>query len=174
MNSGRFCFLSDQYYTLFQDAYLMKNKEVVDGNLHKRPCFFVFQDSETKDIQWLVPISSNYGKYKGLYDKKVRRYGKCNTIRFGEVLGKQAAFLIQNMCPVIEQYILEIYVDKNGFPIQIDGRTVDDVVTNAREVLAITKRGARLIFPDVTAILAVLREQLSQQKEQDSAEQKNK
>ena len=164
MSAGRFCFLSDRYYEDFQDKHLMKNKEAVDGVDHDRPCFFVFQDSTVSEIMWLVPISSNYVKYKRLYDKKVQRYGKCNTIRFGEVLGRQAAFLIQNMCPVTEHYIREIYVDKNGIAIQIDGRIVQDVITNAREVLAITKRGTRIIFPDVNAIHKVLCKQLAQQK----------
>ena len=161
MDSGKFCFLSDRYYTDFQDPYLMKNKEVIGGVMHDRPCFFAFQDSITPEILWLVPISSNYAKYKILYDKKISRYGKCNTIRFGEVLGKQAAFLIQNMCPVTEQYIREVYVDKNGVPVQIDGRTVDDVISNAREVLAINKRGVKIIFPDVNRIHKILCEQLA-------------
>jgi hypothetical protein len=50
MEKGRFCFLSDQYYEDFQDKYLMRNKEVVDGVTHDRPCFFVFQDSITPEI----------------------------------------------------------------------------------------------------------------------------
>jgi hypothetical protein len=166
MNNGRFCFLADQYYEDFPDKYLMRNKEVIDGVLRDRPCFFAFQDSVTPEISWLVPISSNYAKYKALYDKKAARYKKCNTIRFGEVLGNQAAFLIQNMCPVTERYIREIYVDKNGVAIQIDGRIAQDVIANAREVLAITKRGAQIIFPDVNAIHKVLYEQVAQQVKQ--------
>jgi len=166
MDSGRFCFLADQYYEDFPDEYLMRNKEVVDGVLRDRPCFFVFQDSVTSEILWLVPISSNYAKYKALYDKKVERYKKCNTIRFGEVLGKQAAFLIQNMCPVTKEYIREVYVDKNGVEIQVDGRIAQDVIANAREVLAITKRGAKIVFPDVNAIHKALREQIAQHKKQ--------
>ena len=160
MDSGRFCFLSDQYYEDFKDEYLMQNNEVVDGVMRDRPCFFVFKDNIMPEILWLVPISSNYSKYKALHDKKVQRYGKCNTIRFGSVLGRQAAFLIQNMCPVTERYIREVYVDKNGVPIQIDNRIVADVTTNAREVLAITKRGAKIIFPNVKGILDILQKQL--------------
>ena len=164
MDSGKFVFISDQYYEDFQDKHLMQNKEVVVGAIHDCPCFFAFRDSVTPEILWLVPISSNYVKYKMLYDKKVRRYGKCNTIWFGEVLGRQAAFLIQNMCPVTEHYIREVYVDKNGIPIQIDGRIVDDVIKNAREVLAITKRGAQIVFPDISAIHTALCEQLAKSK----------
>lgn len=162
MDSGKFCFLSDQYYVDFPDEYLMRNKEVVDGILRDRPCFFAFQDSITPEILWLVPISSNYTKYKSLHDKKVERYKRCNTIRFGEVLGKQAAFLIQNMCPITKNYIREVYVDKNGVEIQVDGRIAQDVITNAREVLAISKRGAKIIFPDIDAIHKVLCEQIVQ------------
>jgi len=164
MESGRFCFLSDQYYEDFKDEYLMQNKEEVDGINHNRPCFFVFCDNAIPEIFWLVPISSNYLKYKTLHDKKIQKYGKCNTIRFGEVLGRQAAFLIQNMCPVIERYVHEIYVDKNGTAIKIDDRIVNDVIVNAREVLAITKRGIRIIFPDVNAIYKKLCEQIIQMK----------
>jgi len=116
------------------------------------------------EILWLVPISSNYKKYKGLYDKKVIRYGKCNTIRFGDMLGKQAAFLIQNMCPVTKQYIRETYIDKNGIPIQIDERVVEDVISNAREVLAITKRGIKIVFPDINTIHTELCKQIALQK----------
>jgi len=164
MDNGSFCFLSDQYYEDFQDKFLMRNKEIVNGVMYDRPCFFVFQDIVVPEIHWLVPISSNYDKYKALYDKKVKRYGKCNTIRFGEVLGKQAAFLIQNMCPVTEHYIREVYVDKNGTAIQVDGRIAQDVISNAREVLAITKRGIKIIFPNVNKIYKALCKQILEQK----------
>ena len=65
------------------------------------------------------------------------------------------------MCPVTEQYIREVYVDKNVVPLQIDGRTVDDVISNAREVLAISKRGAKIIFTDVDTIYKTLCEHLA-------------
>ena len=87
--------------------------------------------------------------------------GSATQTALREVLGKQAAFLIQNMCPVTERYISEIYADKNGNPIQIDERIVADVTANAREVLAITKRGARIIFPDVKTIINALQEQFT-------------
>ena len=78
--------------------------------------------------------------------------GKCNTIRFGYVVGNKAAFLIQNMCPVTEKYIIE-YLDKNNDPIQIDVRTASDVISNAREVLAITWRGFKgIVKPDIISI----------------------
>jgi len=52
------------------------------------------------------------------------------------------------MCPVTEFY-LTAYIDKNKVPIRLDDRIVEDVTKNAREVLAIARRGAKVIFPDV-------------------------
>ena len=51
------------------------------------------------------------------------------------MLGREAAFLIQNMFPVTEEYLIQ-YKDKNQQPIHIDGRIVTDVRRHASEVLA--------------------------------------
>jgi hypothetical protein len=74
--------------------------------------FFAFSDKNQPDIFWLVPISSRIEKYKFEEQKKIKKYGRCNTIRFGTVLGRECAFLIQNMCPVTNRYITP-YIDKN-------------------------------------------------------------
>ena len=142
----------------------MKNKDMIDGVPHNRPCFFAFSDSKVPEIYWIVPISSKYEKYKKIEELKVRKYGKCNTIRFGTVLGRHTAFLIQNMCPATEKY-LTAYIDKNNQPIRIDDRIAADVVKNAREVLSLAKRGAKVIFPDVFTIYSVLEQELSAEKE---------
>ena len=156
MSEWQFCFISDKYYEDFPNHNLMQNKEAVDGVVADRPCFFAFRDATHKDILWLVPISSKYEKYKPIYDKNIQKYQRCQFIRFGEVLGKQAAFLIQNMCPVTNKYIREIYVDKNNVPIKIDNRIAEDVISNAKDILAKVNRGAKLIFTDVFAIKKVL------------------
>jgi hypothetical protein len=142
----------------------MRNKEAIGNVMHRRPCFFVFPDCRDEGIFWLVPISSQYEKFKALYDKKIARYGRCKTIRFGDVLGVRAAFLIQNMCPITMKYISEIYIDKKGNPVRIDNRTERDVIVNAREVLARTERGVNLIFPDIQTIRAALIKEIALEK----------
>ena len=91
----------------------------------------------------------------------MKKYGYCNTIRFGIVLGRNTAFLIQNMCPATSKYLTP-YIDKNNCPIRIDGRVAADVEKNARNVLAMAKRGAKVIFPDVFKIYHKLEQQLLQ------------
>lgn len=159
MAKAQLYFLSDQYYLDFPDDKLMKNKYMIEGVPHNRPCFFAFPDSKNLDIYWIIPISSRYEKFKRIEQEKIKKYGRCNTIRFGTVLGRNTAFLIQNMCPATEKY-LTAYIDKNNQPIRIDNRVVTDVVKNARNVLAMAKRGEKVIFPDVFKIYDSLNQQL--------------
>ena len=161
MLQAQLYFLPDQYYQDFQDDKLMKNKDTVDGVPHSRLCFFAFPDSKNSEIYWVVPISSKFEKYKRIEQDKIRKYGRCNTICFGTVLGRNTAFLIQNMCPAIEKYLVP-YIDKNRQPIRIDDRIAADIKKNAREVLAIARRGSKVIFPDVFQIYRGLEEQLRQ------------
>ena len=158
MLDAQLYFLSDQYYQDFPDDKLMKNKDVINGMPHNRPCFF---DSKTAGIYWIVPISSRYEKFRRIEQEKIKKYGRCNTIRFGVVLGRNTAFLIQNMCPATAKY-LTAYIDKNKCPVRIDGRVASDVEKNARGVLAMAKRGAKVIFPDVFKIYHGLEQQLRQ------------
>ena len=161
MPRAQLYFLSNEYYQDFPDDKLMQNKDTIDGVPHSRPCFFAFPDARIPEIYWIVPISSKYEKYKRIEQDKIKKYGRCNTIRFGTVLGRNTAFLIQNMCPATEKYLTP-YIDKNKQPIQIDGRVAADVEKNARSVLALAKRGAKVIFPDVFTIFQGLEQQLQQ------------
>lgn len=160
MQTGEFCFLTNQYFIDFPDDRLMKNKEIIGGVSHDRPCFFAIQDKLDSRIAWLVPISSKVEKYREHYQRKVEKYGYCSSIRFGILLGAETAFLVQNMCPVIDKYINNVYIDKNRVPIRVDGRLEADIVKNARKTLSDYFRGKPVIFPDVRYIKQQLVKQL--------------
>ncbi len=52
MEIGHFYYIDDQYFKDFPDPYLMQNKEKVNGQLHDRPCFYAFQDSNTLVLEY--------------------------------------------------------------------------------------------------------------------------
>ena len=159
MNTGHFYYINDQYFIDFPDSNLMCNKEKVNGQPHDRPCFYAFKDNKT-GLYWMIPFSSQVSKFKVHYNSKMSRYGKCDTIVFGEVLGFQKAFLIQNMCPLTEKYIKNEYIDKHAsIPVRIDGRLETELIKKAKKVLALQRKGVKLIFPDV---LKIEKELLSQ------------
>lgn len=152
MEIGHFYFLSDTYYEDVPSEGLMQNKEPINGVPHGRPCFYAFFD-EVTHLFWLIPISSRVEKYKAIYQHKLQRYGKCDTIIFGEVLGREKAFLLQNMCPVTENYIDGEYIDaRTHLPVRIDGNLSDELSKQARKLLALQRKGVRLIFPDIAEI----------------------
>lgn len=133
MDIGHFYYLCDQYYVDFPDSRLMKNKESINGQLHDRPCFYAFQDSNT-GLYWMIPFSSQVNKFRNIYVQKVQKYGKCDTIVFGSVLGHQKAFLIQNMCPITPQYVKNEYIDSSAnTPVRISGVLEKELLSKAKK-----------------------------------------
>ena len=148
MINGHFYFIKDQYFVDFTDPYLMRNR----GPMHDRPCFYAFQDQNT-GLYWMIPFSSQVQKFRQIYQNKVSRFGRCDTIDFGYVLGHEKAFLIQNMCPITVGYMSGEYIDRaSSLPVRVNGAFEAQLVQKARKVLALQRRGVNLIFPDVLAI----------------------
>ena len=148
MYAGHFYFIKDQYFVDFPDPFLMQNK----GQAHDRPCFYAFEDKNT-GLYWMIPFSSQTRKFKPIYQNKINRYGRCDTIDFGYVLGHEKAFLIQNMFPITPTYMKEEYIDSHSnIPVRINGAFETQLVQKAQRVLALQRRGTKLIYPDVFAI----------------------
>ena len=161
MEIGHFYFLKQEYFQDFPDNNLMHNKEKLNNELHDRPCFFAFQDSLNPEISWLVPFSSKTDKYRRIYEKKMEKYSRCDTIVFGDVLGHKKAFLIQNMCPATSKYISCEYIDSaSNTSVRISGNLEKELITKSKRVLLLQRQGKGLIFPDVLKIESELIKQL--------------
>lgn len=152
MKLGHFYYLTDQYFIDFPDPYLMRNKENIEGQAHDRPCFYAFQDKST-GLFWMIPFTSQVSKFRKYYNDKMNKYHRCDTIAFGEILGHEKAFLIQNMCPVSSKYIKNEYIDSNSLhPVRVDGAFEKELIEKASRVLLLQRKGTKLIFPDVLSI----------------------
>lgn len=159
MEAGHFYYIDDSYFVDFPDPYLMRNKEAINGQMHDRPCFYTFQDNCT-GIYWMIPFSSQVSKFKKIYNSKIQKYKRCDTIVFGEVLGYEKAFLIQNMCPITSEYMKNEYVDsKTNMPVRVNGVLEKELQEKARKVLTLQRKGSKLIFPNVLEIESKLRNQ---------------
>ena len=152
MDNGHFYYIDDQYFIDFPDPMLMQNKETVNGQAHDRPCFYAFQEIST-GLYWMIPFSSQVSKYRKYYNQKLQKYKRCDTFEFGYVLGHEKAFLIQNMCPITPNYIKNEYIDSVAkIPVRVDGALEKKLIEKAKRVLALQRKGVKLIFPDVLAI----------------------
>ena len=155
INVGKSYHIKDAFFTLVNDPHLMTNKE----GTNYRPHFFFFADTQTKGIYWAVPQSTKAAKYQSIIQKKITKYGRCNTIVIGSFGGQDNAFLIQNMFPVIEKYVDHEHTI-GGVGVTIHKELSQTIISNAKEVLSLHKRGYRLLFPDIDRIYRLMTNEL--------------
>lgn len=144
IEDGKFYFISDEFFELFKDYKLMENKE----NGTKRPCYFCFRDKYQKNLIWFVPISTKYEKYLSIYENKKKKQNKVYNFVFGEVVGKKAVFLIQNIFPTLEKYILEKYITENK-DVEIPLKVKNKVIAQAKQVIHMSEKGINIPFYDI-------------------------
>ncbi len=149
VEKGKFYFIQDEFFELVKDKELCTNKE--NGN--KRPCFYCFKDKNNQNLIWFIPISSKLEKYK-----KMERTGVVDTIVFGYVEGEQRAFLIQNMFPTTEKYIIQKYIRQNR-DVVINEKLNKEIQIKANKILTLVEKGYnKIVFPDIIAIKNILLE----------------
>ena len=93
MTQEHFYFLKDEYGEKYGTYGVMKNKENIDGQEHKRPCFYAIKD-RIDNIYWMIPISSQITKYQNGLNQKLQKYPVYDGLEFGYVRGRYAAFLL--------------------------------------------------------------------------------
>ncbi len=155
--------ISDSFFEKVNDNKLMANKE--NGNF--RPTFFCVKDEKTS-LLWMVPMSSKVEKYQAIYNKQVEKYGKCITIVLGEFDDKKAAFLLQNMFPISENYLDHIHT-KNGNPVPVNSAIQKILNSNMKQIKHLLDKNIKIVFPDVKRIEKIMLDDLEKQGEQSNS-----
>ena len=159
MQVGKLYFVKDEFYERFKGYGLLENSDILYGKEHGRPCCYLFKYSQNEnDIYWMIPISSKVAKYEDEYQRAMEKYGKCDNISFGYVLGEKRAFLPQNLFPVTEKYIDNIYLDKNtSQPINIPADLMAELNAKARKKIRYNQMGKKLGLSNALGILEELK-----------------
>lgn len=153
MTKGKFYFLSDEYCDKFSRYGVMANKETVSDGLHRRPCFYAVQDLKSENIYWMIPVSSRIEKYRNILEEKLKRYRVYDGLEFGYVQGREAAFLLQNICPVTEKYIVEKYIDeRTGKDVSIPNDLMRKIDAKAKKIMNKYYQGAKIVITDLDYI----------------------
>lgn len=145
VQTGYIYHIKDEFFDKINDKSLMTNHE----NGHARPTYFTIKD---KDILWFIPLSSKVEKYKKIVDNKMKRYGRCDTILIREVLGKDAAILLQNAFPTLEKYIDHPHLLENGKPAKVVETLKEEILQNFKYLLKLKSKGVNLFFTDIDKI----------------------
>lgn len=153
MKKTGFYIIRDKFFEDISDPYLKGNKE---GN---RPHYYCFEDTST-GIYWMIPLSSRIDKYKRIVEKKKKAGKPCDIIHIAKLDdSRESAFLIQDMFPILEEYIEREYTIAGNHLMLTSEHTVREIELKARKVMGMLKHGVKFTptQPDVIAILEKLR-----------------
>ena len=152
IETGYLYHIKDEFFDVVNDENLMANHE--KGK--KRPTYFTIKD---KDILWFIPLSSKVEKYKKIVDKKVEKFGFCNTILIENVFDKKTAILLQNAFPTLEKYIDHVHT-VDGKPAKIPETLEKIILENFKNLLKLKSKGINLFFTDIDKIKKQMEDEL--------------
>lgn len=153
MTKEKFYFLSDEYCEKFKYYGVMSNKEASVDGLHRRPCFYSVVDCRNPDIYWMIPISSQVDKYRRILNNKLKKYKVYDGLEFGYVQGREAAFLLQNICPVKKEHVVEEYTNESiGKSVQIPNDLKRKLNAKARKIMNKYYDGTKIVITDLDYI----------------------
>lgn len=155
--TGYLYHIKDEYFDIVNDKNLMTNHE----RGKKRPTYFTIKDN---NILWFIPLSSKVEKYQKIYDKKVEKFGFCNTIMIEEILGNKSAILLQNTFPTLEKYIDHVHT-VDGIPVKVPETLSKMILDNFKYLLKLKTRGVNLFFTDIDSIKEQMFKEIEQTNE---------
>ena len=144
VETGYIYHIKDEFFDKINDKGLMINHE----NGRARPTYFTIKD---KDILWFIPISSKVDKYKKIINKKIERYGFCNTIIIRKIADEDAAILLQNAFPTLEKYIDHVHT-VDGVPLNVPTDLQNEIKSLFKNMIGLKKRGTNLFFTDIDSL----------------------
>ena len=154
VQTGYLYHIKDDFFDIVNDDNLMQNHE--KGK--KRPTYFTIKDN---DILWFIPISSKIDKYKKIIDKKIEKYGFCNTILIEKIFDEESAILLQNAFPTLEKYIDHVHTI-DGKPARVPEKLEQIIYDNFKELMKLNTRGIKVFFTDIDKIKEKILKELKQ------------
>ena len=153
MKKTGFYIIKDKFFEDMSDPYLKGNKE---GN---RPHYYCFADTNA-EIYWMIPLSSRIDKYRRIMEKRKKAGKPCDILHIVKLdNNRESAFLIQDMFPIVEEYIEREYTIAGNHLMLTSEHTAREIEQKARKVIWMFKRGIKFTptQPNVMLILEKLK-----------------
>ena len=154
IETGYLYHIKYEFFDIVNDENLMTNHE----RGKKRPTYFTIKDKD-KDILWFIPLSSKVEKYQKIIDKKMEKYGFCNTIFIRRILEEDSVILFQNAFPTLKKYIDHIHTS-NGAPAKVGSLLKDEILNNFKNLLKLKNHGYNVFFTDIDKIKKQMEDEL--------------
>lgn len=150
---GYVYYITEDYFKEIKDPFLMRNKK----NGRGRP-FYCCKKSRRTGLYWMIPLSSQKGKYQKAYTKNVLKYGNCPTIVLHHYAARDTAFVIQNAFPVRSKYIENILTVQEK-PLLVPCSIQRKINSNFEKCMAIHRNGHKIFFTDIDKAQYVMQHQ---------------
>ncbi|NGU31020.1 hypothetical protein G6Z34_13090 [Clostridium perfringens] len=136
--------IKDEYFEkVGKNLGLMSNKE----NGRFRPNYYAIKDKNS-EIIWMIPLSSRHDKYIGIYNEKIRKYGKCLNLVISKYGGKKSVFLLQNMFPILPKYIDHVHT-ANGQPLKVHKSIRSEIDKKFKNIMNLKQKGIIIPFTKI-------------------------
>lgn len=127
--------IRDSFFEQYGNDRYMQNKG------ENRPHYYAVRDKS--GVLWMIPLSSQAEKYRGLIRKSEEKYGRGRCVMYVvlPIYGKDRAFLICDMFPVLPSHILRPYTI-DGKPYILENTKLQALIkSKARAYLNMVERG---------------------------------
>lgn len=128
--------MSDSFFEQYANSRYMDNKA------EKRPHYFAIPDKT--GVLWMIPLSSRVEKYKALIQVAESKHGRGRCVKYMvlPIYGKDRAFLICDMFPVLPEHVLRPYT-LNGSPYVMRNKKIcNEIRRKALAYLNMVESGA--------------------------------
>lgn len=153
IKTGYLYHIKDEYFDIVNDENLMQNHE----RGKKRPTYFTIKDG---NILWFIPISSKINKYRKIVDKKIKKYGFCNTILIDKIFDEDSAILLQNTFPTLEKYIDHVHT-VDGKPAKVSEKLEKIILKNFQNLMKLHNRGIKVFFTNIDELKEKMLEEIN-------------
>ena len=153
IKTGYLYHIKDKYFNVVNDENLMQNHE----RGKKRPTYFTIKD---KEILWFIPISSKVDKYKKIVNKKIEKYGFCNTILIDKIFNENSVILLQNAFPTLEKYIDHVHT-VDGKPARVPEKLEKIILENFKNLIKLHNNGIKVFFTDIDKLKEKMLEEIN-------------
>lgn len=134
--------IKDEYFELVQNCDIKRN---FGGRTYPACCCL---NDEEKSIYWMIPMSTKIEKYKRIHDRELDKYGNVMSVVIGEYDGREVAFQIQNMFPIVKKYILHPHT-RNGKTIPVEKSLLSEIQRKFCDLRRLNGKGIACTLTDI-------------------------
>lgn len=126
----------------------------IEHGKDKRPYCCV--DIDESGIVWVAPMSTNVKKYHEIDEQIKSKHRFNNKLVFTRLKHRDGVILLQNVMPIIPEYIEDNYYKNIRQPITINHQTLSITLVKFKRLMEQQRRGVKLIYNDTDRLKSVM------------------